>query len=76
MKLKISFSAVGWVQQTIEITDPNITPMELVTGLNSGKFVTTIQKNGSVDITDSGKSVGKVINVDNSLEYSDFELDE
>jgi hypothetical protein len=37
-------------------------------------LLTTIQENGTVDVTASGTVVAKVVNVDNHLEYSEFEL--
>lgn len=76
MKIRISFAASGYVGQTIEMTNPEITPQQLIDGLNSGLYVTTIQEDGSVDITKSGESIGRVVDVDNCLEYEEFELND
>lgn len=73
---EISFTAQGYVKQTVEITDETWTASKLEKALNKGKVVTTIQEDGSIDITASGKSIGKILNVDNNLEYEDFDVTE
>ena len=74
-EIKIVFNAQGWVKQTIEITDPTVTPEALVEMLNEGKAVTTIQEDGLVEILATGKQIGRVINVDNNLEYEEFDIE-
>jgi hypothetical protein len=70
----LSFTAQGHISQTIQITNPAYTPKRIVAMLNSGKAVTTVQENGTVDIVATGEVIGKVVNVNNELEYDDFEL--
>lgn len=48
---------------------------DLQEGLNSGKYVTTIQEKGSLEILESEEKIGWVVDVENSLEYSDFEVE-
>jgi len=74
MKARITFSAQGTVTQTVAITDPGYTPLRLVDELNSGELLTTLQANGSVEITRSGVVVATVVDMDNNFEYSDFAL--
>lgn len=74
MDAKITFSAQGSITQTVKITDPGYTPERLVKELDSGELITTVQANGTVDVTASGKVVASVIDVANELEYYDFEL--
>jgi hypothetical protein len=72
----LSFTAHGYIKQTVKITKDDITPRQLVDMLNSGEAVTTIQEhNGSVEIFATGEKIGEVVNVDNELEYDDFELE-
>lgn len=70
----LSFTAQGHVNQTIQITNPAYTPRQIVDMLNSGDAETTVQEDGTVDITATGEVIGKVVYVDNHLEYEDFEL--
>jgi len=73
---KISFSGAGSVSQTIELVDGiNLSREELQDGLRSGKYVTTIQEDGSVDVTATGEVIAKVVYVNNELEYSDFDVE-
>lgn len=71
--VNVSFSVSGTITQTIRITDNSLDENDIVDGLNSGKFCTTVQENGTVDVTCDGKIVGIVESVENNLEYFDFE---
>lgn len=72
--IQISFLAHGYVNQTVEIPD-DFDETELEEGLNSGKICTTIQENGSIDILATGKKIGTVVDVENNLEYEDFDVE-
>ena len=77
--VKLRFSAQGIVNQTVEIVDSSITPDILIKMLKNGEAVTTIQEGGNVEITSSkimtaGKRIAIVVDIDNELEYEDFEL--
>ena len=74
MIVRLSFSAMGHVKQTVTISKPGITQEDLIKGLNDGTISTSERKGGTVDITANGEIIGTVTSVDNNLEYSDFEL--
>jgi hypothetical protein len=69
--IKVTFGASGYVSQDISVAD-DISAEELAENLNSGKWVTTIQEGGNLEVTESGEVIGKVVNVDNELEYDEF----
>lgn len=73
--VQISFLVQGHINQTISL-NRGITPEQLVAGLNSGKYFTTVQENGDVILLDNGHEsvIGKVTSVDNECSYTDFEL--
>lgn len=80
--MKLAFSVQGYVTQTIEITNPKYTPQTIEAGLRNGTIVTTIQEDGDVMLVRMlGEEnpddcvIGKVVDVDNQLEYSEFERD-
>tara|TARA_Y100000034_G_C6881011_1_gene403698 strand:- start:1681 stop:1977 length:297 start_codon:yes stop_codon:yes gene_type:complete len=76
---KISFCASGYVTQRIEILDAELTVEQLVKMLNDGSAVTTIQEtdeNGVdsfIQETATGKDLAMIRDVDNNLEYTDFD---
>lgn len=73
-QIYISVSAEGWFNEIIELNDDcKLTKEEICKKLYNGDLVTTIQEGGSLDITATGESIGKVINVDNELTYADFD---
>jgi uncharacterized membrane protein len=69
---ELSFTATGHIEQTIEITNLAYTAKKIVAMLDSGEATTTVQEGGKVEITATGEVIGKVVNVDNSLEYEEF----
>jgi spore germination protein GerM len=74
-EVSITFNVSGWVTQILEVDD-DITEQglqELIEGLGDGRFVTTIQEGGEV-LDEDMKRVGLVVDVDNNIEYSDFEI--
>lgn len=71
----ISFCVQGSVKQTLEILDDKWNGVKIVKALNEGIIFTTIQENGTVDIVESGRVVAKIVNVDNSCEYNEFDID-
>jgi hypothetical protein len=75
--IKINFSAGGWMDQDILITDSNYSPEDIINGLQNESIITTIQENGElVDTTDGKwKVIGTVIASESSLEYRNFDMD-
>ena len=73
-QVTLYFSVSGYVAQTIELTDPSYTAEQVISGLNAGTLVTTVQESGTVDVTGDGRVVARVVNVNNALEYEDFSL--
>lgn len=71
-ELSLTFSVQGWVRQTVKITDPNYSQEQIVEMLSKGTAITTIQEDGTIDITATGHPIANVVNVDNECEYSDF----
>lgn len=78
-RVRISFTASGQVHQSVEL-EPDMTPELLQKLLRSGDAATTINENGDVTVGIMGivglRVVGKVIDVDNDLEYTDFLVSE
>jgi hypothetical protein len=72
--VEISFLASGHVNQSVRLIDKDITPDELVSMLNSGKASTTVQEDGTIEITATGRVIGIVEDVDNHMGYEDFEV--
>lgn len=73
--IRVMFGASGYVTQDIEVAD-EVTAEELEAKLNSGEWATTIQEGGSLDVTATGESIGKVLYLDNGLEYDEFSATE
>jgi hypothetical protein len=74
MQVRISFTASGWVSQYVEILETGWTAETIQKGLKDGTLATTIQKDGGLDIVESGKVIGVVVDVTNVLEYDDYEV--
>ena len=77
MDFEISFCAQGSIKQRVEITDPGMTAERLQDLLNKGDAVTTVQEGGDVVLllNEEERVIGKVVDVDNSLEYCEFEVE-
>ena len=73
--VKIAFSVSGWVTTTVSVPD-EFELDDLQRKLNDGTYVTTLQEGGTLDVLESGKEIGRVIDVDNELGYEDFEVTE
>ena len=71
--VRIAFGAAGYVTEDIEVAD-DVDEQVLADKLASGEWVTTIQEGGSLEVTASGQVIGRVVNIDNELEYDEFEL--
>jgi hypothetical protein len=69
--IRISFGAAGYVTQDIAVSD-EVDAEDLVNKLNSGDWATTIQEGGNLEVVASGEIIGKVVYVENSLEYDEF----
>ena len=74
MEHKINFLVSGDISQTIKITDEDYSINKIIEGLNSGKYITTIHEDKEIVVTISGRKIAEVINNDNNLEYTDFEI--
>lgn len=71
--IKVTFDAFGYVTEYIAVSD-EVSAEELEANLNSGKWVTTIQEGGSLEVAATGEVIGKVVDVENSLEYDEFSV--
>lgn len=77
-EIKISFNVSGSVQQRVEIVQRGLTPEGLIEMLNEGTAVTTVQDDGTIDITESGTVIAKVVEgmtTKSNLQYTEFDLD-
>jgi hypothetical protein len=75
-EIKISFCVSGHVSQTIRLLNScELTPEEIVKGLNEGTIATTVYEGGKVDMVADGKNIGEIIDLDNNLEYTDYDLE-
>lgn len=73
-EFKIQFSVSGTVTQTIVPTSDKFTQKEIIEGLNSGKFATTLHGNKpKITIVLTGEVIADIINIDNECEYTDFD---
>jgi hypothetical protein len=70
---RISFYVSGYAVQTVKLEN-GYTVEQVVEMLNDGRAITTIQEGGSIDITENGKKIGTVECVDESLEYTSFQV--
>ena len=74
--ITVSFEAQGVVKQRV-VLKRNISAAELESGLESRKYVTTIQENhGTIEVLATGEIIAEIQSVDNELEYSDFKVEE
>ena len=79
--ITISFLAQGYVNQYISLPDDfDLSDEEIIRGLNDGSILTTIQEEGVLMFispkTGQKAHFGEIENVDNNLEYTDFEIRE
>jgi hypothetical protein len=70
---KISFLANGTVNQEIDIIKEGLTVNDLVLGLNSGKYFTTMGEDKTVVDAFTNETVANIVDTDNQLEYNYFE---
>lgn len=77
-EVEITFNVSGYIKQNVmlKLEYAHLTPDEIAAKLNSGEWVTTIQNNGTVDISANGEEVGQVTDIDNNLEYENFQVEE
>jgi len=69
----ISFLASGHINQDITITDPNISPAQLVAMLNAGEAFTTIHEGEGVVRASDYTDIGTVFQTEPELEYGRFQ---
>lgn len=75
--MKVTFSAQGTITQEISLIDESLTASDIQSGLNSGKYATTVQEGDTfIEEIGTGKRIASIVNVDNNLEYFDYEVDE
>lgn len=72
--MEISFLVSGHVVQEIELRGEFITlsHQEVVRKLESGDFATTVQDGGNIVRVNDMAVVGRVVSVENHLEYTEF----
>ncbi len=75
--IKINFTANGYVDQDILITDENYSPEQVITGLQNDSIVTTMQEGGDVVDVSNGDwyIIGTVVATESSLEHRHFDSD-
>lgn len=80
---EISFTAQGYIQQTIHITDHRYTPEKVMEMLKTGLAVTSAQEDGKVMVVallgegnDCDEDIATIISSDCHLEYDEFEQKE
>jgi hypothetical protein len=75
-EITVSFCVGGHVKQNIELSpDCKLTVEEIQEKLDNGKLFTTIQENGEL-LDVEGNVFGKITNVDNHCEYTEFDVEE
>ena len=75
MEARIEFSVFGSARQIVDILDASLTPAKLVAGLNEGEYLTTMQEDGEVIVSEpAGRVVARVLSVENECAYEDFAL--
>ena len=76
-EFSFNVAANGTVQQTVNIIKEGLTGEELLKGLKSGLYVTTIGEGKQILETENWSVVANVIcnEVLDDMEYSDFGLD-
>ena len=74
--VKICFSASGWINQDIEVTDPDMTAERMVEMLASGDAITTVHEDNDVLALPDFRTIGKVLYSETELEYFDFEAED
>jgi hypothetical protein len=75
-EFEVSFTVMGDATQTVTVDDLSITEEQLQKLLSSGKAVTTVQEGGTVDMTKSGRRIGRVRSVDVNCTYEDFSVED
>lgn len=75
--IKISFTANGYIDQDVLITDHDYTYEHVLHGLQEGYIITAIQEGGElVDVTDGAwKVIGTIVETLPSMEYTHFDSD-
>jgi len=76
-EFKLSFSAGGHIIQRVYIVNPKeYSPKRILELLNSGKAQTTVQEGGTIDVVSSGETIAHVVDVENNMTYTAFEVHE
>ena len=76
-EFSFNVAANGTVQQTVNIVKEGLTGEELLNGLKSGLYITTIGEGKQILETENWSVVANVVynEVLDDMEYSDFSLD-
>jgi len=73
---RVTFLAQGSITQNITMLHKGISASDLQSGLNSGKYITTIQEGGTfIQEESSGARIAKIDEINNFLDYLDFEVE-
>lgn len=74
-EMEITFHASGYMTQTIVLTEKfkHLSKQDVVDGLNSGKYVTTIHGEDSYIEDSNDNKIAKIEDQNNELTYEGFE---
>ena len=73
----MKFDVTGTFTQWLKIIDEDLTPEDIVAGLNTGKYITSMLQGTMGRVEDlEGKTVATIqeIDVEDHTEYRDFEI--
>lgn len=76
-EIKITFQVSGYIEQIVELSDDyaDLSDEEIASKLELGEFVTTINEPGTIESQDYTKQIGRIVSLDNNLEYEEFEVE-
>ncbi len=72
---QISFIASGYINQDIQITEPDITAEQIVEMLGNGEAITTIQDGGEVVRVSDWKVIGTVCGTEPEMDYHEYQIE-
>ena len=76
-EIKITFQVSGYIEQIVQLSDDyaDLSDEEIASKLELGEFVTTINEPGTIESQDYTKQIGRIVSLDNNLEYEEFEVE-